>query len=122
MVGLSDKINIESVQLTVVERKKLELARALAVKPKLLLLDEVMAGLNPTEISEAIKLIREIREKEKVAIFLIEHIMKVVMTISERVIVLHHGEKISEGTCKEVANDKKVIDAYLGEELQEEGR
>jgi len=122
LVGLSHKINTESAQLTAVERKKLELARTLAVKPKLLLLDEVMAGLNPTEISEAVKLIQKIREKEKIAVFLIEHIMKVVMTISERVIVLHHGEKISEGTCEEVANDKKVIDAYLGEELQEEGR
>jgi branched-chain amino acid transport system ATP-binding protein len=104
--------------LTVADQKKIEIARALAVKPKLLLLDEVMSGLTPAETAEAIKLVRQLRERG-MTIFLIEHVMKVVMGISDRVIVLHHGEKISEGPSNLVANDQRVIEAYLGENIEE---
>ena len=117
-VGLGDKMKAYPRNLTVADQKKIEIARALAVKPKLLLLDEVMAGLTPTETAEAIRLVRQMREKG-MTIFLIEHVIKVVMGISDRVIVLHHGEKISEGTSEQVANDPRVIEAYLGEHIGE---
>jgi branched-chain amino acid transport system ATP-binding protein len=120
LVGLGDKQKAFPRNLTVADQKRIEIARALAIKPKLLLLDEVMSGLTPTETGEAIKLVRRLRENGT-AIFLIEHVMKVVMGISDRVIVLHHGEKIAEGTSTEVANDQKVIEAYLGEHIDESG-
>ena len=116
-VGLGDKLKAHPRNLTVADQKKIEIARALAVKPKLLLLDEVMSGLTPAETAEAVKLVRQLREKG-MTIFLIEHVMKVVMGISDRVIVLHHGEKISEGTADLVANDQRVIEAYLGEHVE----
>jgi len=114
-VGLSDKKSVFARSLTIADRKRLELARALATKPKLLLLDEVMAGLNPKEVEEAVVLVRKIRETG-VTIFLIEHVMQAVMNLSERIVVLHHGSKIMEGSPEEVANDERVIKAYLGEE------
>jgi branched-chain amino acid transport system ATP-binding protein len=117
-VGLGDKLKAYPRNLTVADQKKIEIARALAVKPKLLLLDEVMSGLTPAETAEAIKLVRQLRERG-MTIFLIEHVMKVVMGISDRVIVLHHGEKISEGPSNLVANDQRVIEAYLGENIEE---
>jgi branched-chain amino acid transport system ATP-binding protein len=117
-VGLGDKMKAYPKNLTVADQKKIEIARALAVKPKLLLLDEVMAGLTPTETTEAIRLVRQLREKGT-TIFLIEHVIKVVMGISDRIIVLHHGEKISEGSSHQVANDPRVIEAYLGEHIGE---
>ncbi len=101
--------------LTTVDRKKLEIARALATGPKLLLLDEVMAGCNPHEKNELVDVVREIRDGG-VTIIIIEHDIKTIMTLCEKIIVLHRGEKLVEGTPQEVANDQRAINAYLGEE------
>ena len=117
MVGLGEKKESFPKSLTVADQKRIEIARALAVKPKLLLLDEVMSGLTPSETNEAINLVRKLRGSG-ITIFLIEHVMKVVMGISDRVIVLHHGEKIAEGSTVEVANNPRVIEAYLGEKVE----
>lgn len=113
-LDLQDKARLSAKSLTMGERKRLEIARALATHPELLLLDEVIAGLTPTEVTQTMSLIKNIRERG-VTIFMIEHIMKAIMDLSDRVIVLHHGEKIAEGTPEEVANDDNVIKAYLGE-------
>ena len=102
--------------LTLVNQKRVEVARALATKPELLLLDELMAGLNATETSEAMELVRKIRDTG-ITIFMVEHVMKAIMGICERIMVLHHGEKIAEGTCQEIATNKTVIEVYLGEEV-----
>jgi len=96
-------------------RKRLELARALATKPKLLLLDEVMAGLNPTETEEMIGMLKRIHQSG-VTLLIIEHIMAIIMSLSERIVVMHHGQKIAEGKPQQVAKDPRVLDAYLGEE------
>jgi branched-chain amino acid transport system ATP-binding protein len=112
--GLSvDKETLAS-EITLVKQKQLEIARALATKPELLLLDETMAGLNASEVTQAMDLVHRIREKG-VTIFMIEHVMKAIMEICERIIVLHHGEKIAEGNPGEIASNKKVIEVYLGE-------
>ena len=97
-------------------RKRLEVARALATRPRLLLLDEVMAGLNPTELVGMIDLIRRLHA-EGLTLIVIEHIMAAMMRLAQRIVVLHHGEKIAEGTPREIASDRRVIDAYLGEEF-----
>jgi len=114
-VGLGGKMDHPAGGLTLAERKRLELARALATEPRLLLLDEVMAGLNPTEIEAIVALVKRINASG-VAILLIEHNMRAVMSLSHRIAVLNFGEKIVEGEPTAVANHPRVIEAYLGEE------
>jgi branched-chain amino acid transport system ATP-binding protein len=116
LVGLKDKVDTLGTGLTLVHRKRLELARALATEPKLLLLDEVMAGLRPTEVDELIRLLKEVNQRG-VTILLIEHVMRGVMALSKRVVVLNYGEKIAEGVPEEVVKNRQVIEAYLGEEF-----
>jgi branched-chain amino acid transport system ATP-binding protein len=114
-VNLIDKKDVLGKSLTVADRKRLELARALATDPKLLLLDEVMAGLRPAEVDEVITIIRKINERG-ITIFLIEHIMQAIMSLSELIVVIHYGKKIAEGKPEEIASNEQVIKAYLGEE------
>jgi len=114
-MGMGEKKRILAKSLTLPDRKRLEFARALATKPHLLLLDEVMAGLNPHEVDETLSLIRKIRE-EGITLFVVEHVMHAIMSLSDRIAILHHGEKIMEGIPQEVARDERVIKAYLGEE------
>jgi branched-chain amino acid transport system ATP-binding protein len=116
-VGLSAMSAAPIKDLTLGNQKRVEVARALATKPELLLLDELMAGLTPTEVSEAMELVRKIRDNG-ITIFMVEHVMKAIMGTCGRVMVLHHGEKIAEGTCDEISCDKRVIDVYLGEETR----
>lgn len=104
-----------AASLPIAGRKRLEITRALATKPELLLLDETAAGLNPAELDEAIELIQRIRARG-VTIIIVEHIMKVIMTISDRIHAINYGQTIAEGTPEEVANNKEVIEAYLGED------
>lgn len=112
-VGLRDKRAARASELNTAERKHLEIGRALATQPRLLLLDEVVAGLNPNETSAIMESIREIRRRG-VTIFLIEHVMKVVMGLSDHLLVLHHGELIAEGKPEKVATSPAVVEAYLG--------
>jgi branched-chain amino acid transport system ATP-binding protein len=114
-VGLYDRRDLLGRNLTIADRKRLEIARGLATSPKLFLLDEVMAGLNPTELQGMLALLRQLTESG-IALLIIEHIMGVIMRLSHRVIVLNHGEKIAEGEPAQIASDKEVIKAYLGEE------
>jgi branched-chain amino acid transport system ATP-binding protein len=113
-VGLASKKDLLAANLTLEDRKRLELARALATKPRLLLLDEVMAGLNPKEMEDTLKLIRKVHA-EGMTLFVVEHVMKAIMSVSHRVMVLHHGEKIAEGAPNQIVQNQKVIDAYLGQ-------
>lgn len=114
-LGLADKRSMLAANLTLPDRKRLEVARALATGPRLLLLDEVMAGLRPTETDQMVAFLRRLNERTGVTILLIEHVMRAVMALSRRVVVLHHGEKIAEGTPAEVTRDRAVLDVYLGE-------
>ena len=113
-VGLPAMRATPAKDLTLANQKRLEVARALATKPELLLLDELMAGLNPTETAEAMELVTRIRDNG-ITVFMIEHVMKAIMSVCDRIIVLHHGEKIAEGTPEEIATSKTVIEVYLGE-------
>lgn len=114
-VGLSEVSGIPAKDLTLANQKRLEVARALATRPDVLLLDELMAGLNQTEVAESMELVKKIQEKG-ITIVMIEHVMKAIMNVCNRIMVLHHGQKIAEGTPQEVAASEKVIEVYLGEQ------
>ena len=113
-VGLGKKCDVVTEAFNIAERKQVDLARALATKPDLLLVDEIFAGLNPDQFAETIEMIQKIKHTG-VTLCLIEHVMKAIMIVCGRIIVLHHGEKIAEGTPQEIATSKRVVEVYLGE-------
>ncbi len=115
-LGLHDRRHQLAQSLTLPDRKRLEVARALATEPKLLLLDEVMAGLRPTEVDVMVAFLRELSATSGLTILLIEHVMRAVMALAEQVVVVSYGEKIAEGTPQEIARHQAVLDVYLGEE------
>ena len=116
LCGLGPHARARARALPIALRKRLEVARALATRPRLLLLDEVMAGLNPAELTGIVDLVRRVHG-EGVTLIVIEHIMAAMMRLAQRIVMLHHGEKIAEGTPQTIAHDRRVIDAYLGEEF-----
>lgn len=119
--GLYPKKDMLAASLTIADKKRLELARALATRPKLLMLDEAMAGLNPTECQEAVGIIRTIN-REGVTVLMVEHVMEIIMPISQRIVVLDYGKKIDEDVPERVAMNPEVIKAYLGDKYVARGR
>jgi len=117
LTGLAGKAEVRGGSLTIAEKKRLEMARALATRPRLLMLDEVMAGLNPAERQAAVDLVREIRA-DGITILMVEHVMEVIMPISDRIVVLNYGRKIAEGAPEAIARDDQVIAAYLGDKYR----
>jgi branched-chain amino acid transport system ATP-binding protein len=117
-LGLAAKRDQPASALTLPDRKRLEVARALATRPRLLLLDEVMAGLRPTECDQMIAVFREINRRDGLTILLIEHVMRAVMALAQDIVVLHHGEVIARGAPGEVVRDPAVLECYLGEETE----
>jgi branched-chain amino acid transport system ATP-binding protein len=117
-LGLGSKRDFPASSLTLPDRKHLEVARALATRPKLLLLDEVMAGLRPLEYAQLIAFLQEINQRDGVTILLIEHVMRAVMALAHKVIVLHHGELIAQGSPAHVVRDAAVLECYLGEDMK----
>jgi branched-chain amino acid transport system ATP-binding protein len=116
LIGLYAKRAHPAASLTLPERKRLEVARALATAPRMLLLDEVMAGLRPTEVDHMVQVLRDLNARRRITVLLIEHVMRAVMALAQRVIVMHHGQIIAQGTPDEVTRNPAVIESYLGEE------
>lgn len=114
-LGLEDVSDESAGSLSVAYRKRLELAKTLATGPEIILLDEGMAGLRPKETDEIIELVRQVSQRG-ISLLIVEHVMKVIMTLAERIVVIHHGKKLAEGTPREITSNPEVIDAYLGEE------
>jgi branched-chain amino acid transport system ATP-binding protein len=112
-VELAGEAETLAKDLTLASQKRLEVARALATQPEVLLLDEMMEGLNPTEVSKAISLVKRIQDRG-VTVIMIEHVMRAIMSVCSRIIVLHHGAKIAEGTPREISENQKVIEVYFG--------
>jgi branched-chain amino acid transport system ATP-binding protein len=117
-LGLGAKRDLPAASLTLPDRKRLEVARALATRPRLLLLDEVMAGLRPTECDQMVQVFRELNRADGTTILLIEHVMRAVMALAKHIGVLHHGEVIARGTPEQVVRDPAVLECYLGEETE----
>jgi len=117
LTNLEDRVNENAEMLNLAEKRRLEIARALALDPELLLLDETMAGLTHTEVDEALTMIENIKREYGLTIMVVEHIMRAIMRISERIVVLNEGKIIAEGAPEKVANDRNVLEAYLGKKV-----
>jgi branched-chain amino acid transport system ATP-binding protein len=117
LVGLADKAHVPAGDLSLADHKRLEMARALSANPEILLLDEVLAGLTPLETAEAMEIVRKVHQSMGLTILMVEHVMKAVIGLCERIIVLHYGRMIAEGTPREIAENPDVVEAYLGERL-----
>ena len=115
-LGLGGKASLSASQLTLADRRRLEVARALATRPALLLLDEMMAGLRPKEIDELVGVLRKVQSEEGITMLLTEHVMRAVMALADQIVVLHHGEVIARGEPASIVRDRAVLDCYLGED------